>query len=223
MSDDHAALAGFCGVARLFPLPNLVLFPQVVQKLHIFEPRYRQMTSDALAGDGMIALVLLKPGWEKDYDKRPAIEGVACLGRVIQHERLADGRYNLLVRGIARVRLLEELPADRLYRTARAEPVPDVAPADFPRLVELRKRLADAVLSQFEPTGPAHRQLKELIQGDLPLGHLCDVLAYALPLPLEVRQQLLEDPCVQTRAEVLAAAVSVATPPRTFPPEFSAN
>src|SRR6266704_2167528 len=101
MSDDQAALAAFGGVARLFPLPNLVLFPQVVQGLHIFEPRYRRMTADALADDHLIALVLLRPGWE-DAGDTPAVEPVACLARIFQHEELPDGRYNLRVRGAAR-------------------------------------------------------------------------------------------------------------------------
>ena len=72
MTDDRAALDSFDGVARLFPLPNLVLFPQVVQGLHVFEPRYRQLMADALAGDGLVTLVLLKPGWEEEYDETPA-------------------------------------------------------------------------------------------------------------------------------------------------------
>ena len=83
MADDLSPLSGFCGKVRLFPLPNLVLFPEVMQPLHIFEPRYRQMTADALAGDRLIALGLLRPGWEADYDGKPAIYPVACLGRVV--------------------------------------------------------------------------------------------------------------------------------------------
>src|SRR4051812_45790988 len=110
----------FDGTARLFPLPNLVLFPGVVQGLHVFEPRYRQMTSDALASDSLIAVVLLLPGWEEEYDSKPPVEPVACLGRVVWHEKLSDGRFNLRLRGAARVRILEEVPTDRLYRTAHA-------------------------------------------------------------------------------------------------------
>src|SRR5256885_9707642 len=105
MNDDQFALGQFTGAARLFPLPNLVLFPQVVQPLHVFEQRYRQMTADALAGDRLIAMALLRPGWEADYDGRPAIHPVACLGRVVADQRLDDGRYNLLLRGLARVRV----------------------------------------------------------------------------------------------------------------------
>ena len=84
----------FCGTARLFPLPNLVLFPHVVQPLHVFEARYRQMTADALAGDGLIAVVTLKADEDEAAD-RPAVESVACVGRIIWHEEFPDGRYNL--------------------------------------------------------------------------------------------------------------------------------
>src|SRR5262245_12378423 len=117
MNDDHQALANFAGAARLFPLPNLVLFPHVVQPLHIFEPRYREMTADTLSGDRLIALVLLKSGWEENYDGRPAVHTVACLVRVVADQLLDDGRYNLLVRGLSRARLLGEVSDDKTYRT----------------------------------------------------------------------------------------------------------
>src|SRR5690348_5650973 len=101
MSDESEALSHFEGVARLFPLPNLVLFPQVMQPLHIFEARYRQMTEDALAGDRLIAMALLRPGWEANYADRPDIHAVACLGRIVAEQRLDDGRFNILLRGLS--------------------------------------------------------------------------------------------------------------------------
>src|SRR5690349_8612910 len=94
MSDVLASLSDFSGTARLFPLPNLVLFPHVVQPLHIFEPRYRQMMADALEDDRLLALVLLSPGWAEDYHQAPAIEPLACLGRIVNEEKQLDGRYN---------------------------------------------------------------------------------------------------------------------------------
>jgi Lon protease-like protein len=225
MTDDQTALAGFGGTARLFPLPNLVLFPQVVQGLHVFEPRYRQLTADALAGDRLLTLVLLKSGWEDDYEERPEIEPVGCLSRITHHEQLPDGRYNLRVKGIARLRLLEELPACKLYREARAELVPEVAPAEVPRLTELRQQLADAVLPRFDPAGQAFAQLRELFAGEMPLGGLCDTLAYALPLELELKQALLAEPHADIRVEILAHALQLheAAQGRPFPPEFSSN
>ena len=225
MTDDQAALAGFDGRARLFPLPNLVLFPHVVQGLHIFEPRYRQLMADALAGDGTITMVLLRPDWgEEEYDAKPAIEPVACLGRIVWHERLPDGRYNLRLRGLSRVRLVEEVPTDRLYRVARGELLSDVAPADLGRLRTLRRRLADAVLPHF-PAGQPREQARELFDGDATLGEVCDVLAYALPLPQELKQALLAEPHADLRAETMTAALRTpeATSGRRFPPEFSPN
>jgi len=224
MSDDQAALAAFGGVARLFPLPNLVLFPQVVQGLHIFEPRYRKMTADTLADDGLMALVLLCPGWE-DEDDRPQVERIACLARILHHEQLPDGRYNLRVRGISRLHLVEEYLTDRPYRLARGEAVPDVVPADMKRLKSLRRELAESVLPRFEPTGPARQQLEDLFGGDTPLGPLCDTLAYALPVPVELKQQILAEPHVDTRAEILTHAMRVVKPAedRKFPPDFSKN
>jgi Lon protease-like protein len=216
---------GFPPTARLFPLPNLVFFPGVVQGLHVFEPRYRQMMADALAGDGRIALVLLTPGWtEHTYEGRPAIEAVACLGRVGWHERLPDGRYNLRLHGQARVRLVEEVPTDRLYRTARVERVPETGPADAGELRDRRRALADAVLPRFGHDPAAHAQLRELFDGELPLGQVCDVLAYALPVPFGLKQALLAEPDAARRAAALADAVVAPDPSgRRFPPGFSPN
>src|SRR5215471_4819338 len=107
MSDDVKALQNFSGIARLFPLPNVVLFPHLVLPLHIFEPRYRQMTTDALAGDRLLAMTLLKPGWESDYEGMPEIYPIACLGRIQAEKRLPDGRLNLQLRGLTRIRIVE--------------------------------------------------------------------------------------------------------------------
>jgi Lon protease-like protein len=220
MTDD--ALRDFSGIARLFPLPNLVMFPHVVQGLHVFEPRYRQMTADAIADDGLIALVLLGDDAPED-DEPPAIAHVACLGQIVWHEEMRDGRYNLRLRGVSRVRILGELPTDRLYRSARVRLMPDDAPDDLAALARLRRDLAGVVLPRFD--SPAREQLQDLFDGDLPLGSVCDVLSYALPLPPDVKQALLADPLVVQRAAAIADALrlSAARADRPFPPPFSAN
>jgi len=225
MMSDAAIPDGFIGTARLFPLPNLVLFPHVVQGLHIFEPRYRQLMSDALDSDRLITLTLLKPGWQEDYDRSPGIEPVACLGRVTWHEKLKDGRYNLRIQGLLRLRILEELPGDRLYRLARAEPIAELAPAEPATLLTLSHALSDLVLSRFEPDGPAGWQLRDLFEGEMPLGRLCDILAFALPLANEVKQELLAEEHVGRRAVALLEALrkSLARPVRDYPPPFSEN
>src|SRR3954468_20073739 len=110
----------------IFPLPNVVLFPTVFLPLHIFEPRYREMVADALKQDRMIGMVLLRPGWQGDYEGRPPVYPVGCSGVITHAEKLDDGRYNIVLRGVERFRILEE--DDRLsYRRAHVEQLPDEA------------------------------------------------------------------------------------------------
>ncbi|MFN9438021.1 MAG: LON peptidase substrate-binding domain-containing protein, partial [Planctomycetota bacterium] len=96
----------FEGVVRLFPLPNLVLFPNVIQALHIFEPRYCELLSEALESDRLIAMAVLESGWEKTYQGQPRIASVVCIGRIVSHAPTGDGRHNLFLAGIQRARIV---------------------------------------------------------------------------------------------------------------------
>ncbi len=224
MTDNAAYLDAFEGTARLFPLPNLVLFPHVDQGLHIFEHRYRQMTTDALATDGLISVVLLRPDWHDDYDDRPAIERIGCLSRIVEHERMTDGRYNLVIRGLARFAIDAETPDDdKLYRLATGRILESIAPADSTRRAELRGNLREAVLARFDPQGPAFEHLAELFSSDSPLDRICDQLGYALPLAVSVKQNLLMELGVDGRVGALVAALRPPSTGREFPPKFSAN
>jgi Lon protease-like protein len=225
-------LSSFDGTARLFPLPNLVLFPHAVQPLHIFEPRYRQLMVDCLAADRLMAMALLQPGWEEDYHQRPAIHPVVCLGHVGAEQRLPDGRYNLLLHGFRRARVLEELKTDRLYRTARVQLLEDVAVDSKSRERLLRYGLGTQVENWYAGAGPAEavEQLKQLLAGGLELGVLCDLFAFALPLDLAVKQQLLEEVDVGRRVDLLLRQLaaqrsqeSSGDPMHRYPPDFSAN
>ena len=109
----------------VFPLPNVVLFPNVFLPLHIFEPRYRQMVNDALSGDRIIGMVLLRPGWDDDYEGRPAIYPVGCAGLITHAERLGDGRYNIVLQGLEKFRVLDE-DHSRPYRLARVDSIAEV-------------------------------------------------------------------------------------------------
>jgi Lon protease-like protein len=106
----------------LFPLPNVVLFPKGVLALHVFEPRYRTMMADVLKGDQSLCMALLKPGWEADYHGSPEVYGVACVGRVVQHHLLEGGRYNVTLRGEAKV-VIEGIETDQPYRVARVREI----------------------------------------------------------------------------------------------------
>ena len=89
----------FSGIVRLFPLPNLVVFPHVMQPLHIFEPRYRAMLEEALDEDGLIAMAVLAPGWEKDYEGRPPMRSNACLCKIATHHRTERRKLQCAVVG----------------------------------------------------------------------------------------------------------------------------
>lgn len=234
MTDDDE-LMDFRGAARLFPLPNLVLFPHVVQPLHIFEPRYTELVTDVLLEDRLIASVLLKPGWEELYAGKPPVHRIACLGKVIAEQKLPDGRFNILLRGMKRLRLKREKDSDKLYRVSQADMLEDQPPDDVAVAKELRQRLSESLFPRFKPAGGALDQIKGLFQSEMPIGSLCDVLSFALPFPPEMKQGLLEQldvikrvrqlinliDCLRPNASELIA--SVGGPERKFPPEFSVN
>ncbi|MEQ8846266.1 LON peptidase substrate-binding domain-containing protein [Botrimarina sp.] len=220
--------SSFSGVARLFPLPAPSLYPRVVQPLHIFEERYRELMRDALAGDGLIAMTVLRPGWETDYASRPPLEAIGCLGSIVTHHRLEDGRYNLLLAGVARVRLLDEIEPPLAFRRARVELLSEAEPPATDALAAaLRSRLISAFRAAL-PTEQTPDALRELLEGDTPLGLLADLAAYALPLPRDAKQAALAELDAATRAADLLAALGAplgdrSAPPRGFPPPFSAN
>ena len=229
MSDDLYALSQFNGVGRLFPLPNLVLFPSVIQPLHIFEPRYRRMTADALDGDRLITLVLLKPGFEEDYEGRPDVFPVACLGRILADQQLENGRFNLLIRGISRVRILREVPDSNPYRSARLEllhdgPQPNAKTAD-----RLRRQLSRAVLKQAAAKGEIVEGFRKLIQSDLSVSSLCDICCFTMDLDPAIKQELLEILDVEQRVTRVLAHLRATqkeaeqSPVHKFPPDFSEN
>lgn len=229
MSADYAPLGGFTGTVRLFPLPNLVFFPQVMQPLHVFEPRYRQMTADALAGDRLMALVLPRPGWEKDYAGCPALHSVATVGKIVADQKLDDGRFNILLQGLSRVQIIHEIPHGKAFRKAKVEllaEIPVVAPDIMRRW---RKHLRRRVPQWFDAQPQVLDQFLKLLDGDMPLGTLCDILAFALPLDVEFKQSLLEEPEAECRLEKLtghldAGAGSIEkSGDRRFPPDFSSN
>ena len=225
---EPSFLHEFTGKARLFPLPNLVFFPQVMQPLHIFEPRYRQMTADALAGDRFIALVLPRPDWEKDYAGKPALHDVACLGRIMAEQPLDDGRFNILLRGLARIRIVKEISSRKLYRLARSEILADVPLADEAHELRWRNTLIDKAPGWFPNQSEVVEQFDKLLHSDLSLGTLCDILAFAAPLDAEFKQTLLEEMDVEKRLRALHDFLEgkkciEEKSQRKFPPEFSVN
>jgi Lon protease-like protein len=110
----------------LFPLPDVVLFPDVALPLRIYEPRYRALMADALKGNRLIGMVLLQPGHEAEYEGRPPIFAVGCVGVITQEEQQPNGEYTFVLRGLQKFRVTGENPGGA-YRVARVTPLPEAA------------------------------------------------------------------------------------------------
>jgi Lon protease-like protein len=187
----------------VFPLPRLVFFPGSVLPLHFFEPRYREMIEDCVTtGPAAMAVTLLEPGWEPDYEGRPPIHTVAGAGRFLQHQRRPDGRFDVLLAGIARVQL-EELPAEgKSYRRARATVLPDRAP--HPGAVD--RVLSDVLGTVSAVSGLVRQRHPEFDLGLDPRfspGVIADRIADRMVADVERRQALLEQPDVKVRLALL--------------------
>jgi len=225
-----ADLSGFAGTAPIFPLPNVVLFPHMALPLHIFEQRYRRMVADALAGNKLVALALLKPGWEPDYEGRPPIHDMVCLGRITSQERLASGRYNIVLTGIHRAVVVAEEQNELPYRLGRLELYRDFYP-DGPRADRAaRQRELLLEFGKVFPRPAARSLLHQVLEADLPLGVLCDLLAAAVRLPHEEKQLVLDELDVDARSEFLLGQLrqmaqrhAAQAGQRPFPPTFSLN
>ncbi len=180
-------------VVPLFPLPNLVLFPRAVLPLHVFEERYKAMTADVLAGDKRIAMALLRPGWHGDYLGRPPLEAAVCVGTIVAQERLADGRYNFMLRGDGRGRIVREVEGGHPYRSAEVE-FPDE-----PTVLEIdlegdRRRLRSLFAPGTRLAGsPGGGKFAELLASLAPTTAVADLIAFHVLDDVAAKQQLLAD------------------------------
>lgn len=236
MRDLH--LDDFNGTTRLFPLGGAILFPHAVLPLHIFEPRYRQMMGDALAGDKLITIIQPTTSAEQS-GHCPTLEKVGCLGRIIQHERFEDGRFNLLLAGMKRVRLVEELTIPgKLYRTASVEIIEDERPEKVaaPSLVEMSERFLSLLDDPIQANG-CDRELRRFLVESRNPCLLTDLICQALSLPPAMKQILLEENDVPQRVEQVLQILRLLTKgmesqsqsqiqaqiQSEFPPKFSVN
>ncbi|MBX3167622.1 MAG: LON peptidase substrate-binding domain-containing protein [Candidatus Eremiobacteraeota bacterium] len=197
-------MSQFSGELPLFPLPKVVLFPGARLPLHIFEPRYRQMISDAEENEGLIGMVCLRERRSKSDTGNSPVHSVACLSQIRNLQRLPDGRFLMQLQGIQRARIREELDVPKPYRIARVDLVPDIVNPLEPTPIE---NLFERALDSFNQV---LRNLADLpgslvsIQKEAPAGLLLDVLAYYLPVDSLIKQRLLEESEVHQRARLLS-------------------
>jgi Lon protease-like protein len=226
--DVREQLAAFTGWAPLFPLPDVVHFPHLLLPLHIFEPRYRQMAGDALSGDRMIAMALLKPGADAS-EESPPIHDIVCLGRVTAEQQTADGRYYLVLQGLSRARVVREEPSGRPYRIADLELHPDPETVFSSAADDAQRRRLIGAFKRLFPRHDLDRILRRAIDEAVPLGILCDVLADAMSLNAQLAQRVLSEINLNQRCRLVLRLIHEKLRhrqrrPRTvWPPKFSLN
>jgi hypothetical protein len=184
----------------IFPLPNVVLFPHVFLPLHIFEPRYKAMVGDALRSHRLIGMVLLQDGWQGNYLGQPRVFDVGCAGVITHADRLEDGRYNVVLKGVQRFRIeSERLQND--YRLARVTPIQD-GTGDTVDLQTMRARLETLL-------APLLREQPARLPGVTSARDLVHALAQHLDLAPVERQALLELGTIGERARSLVELVEM--------------
>ncbi|MBS0261977.1 MAG: LON peptidase substrate-binding domain-containing protein [Planctomycetes bacterium] len=225
-----ADLTGFNGTAPIFPLPSIVLFPYTALPLRVFEPRYREMVAHALSAERLIAMAVLKPGWERDYEGRPEIYESVCLGRITADEKLDSGEYNIIVTGIHRASVVEELDNELPYRVAELELQRDFYATE--PLVDRELRHQELLLNFYRlfPRSRADSLFSQVMDAGIPLGVTCDLLAAALRMNVPDKMALLEEVDVDLRSDLLLERIRERLPAeekpafaRTYPPTFSLN
>ena len=184
----------------LFPLPNLVFFPQTRLPLHVFEPRYRQLVADVVRRDHLFGIVLLQPGWEADYFGAPPVYACGTMGRIEQTVPLDDGRYNILVYGETRFRVVDEV-SRQPYRTARVVVQPQVE--GDPSAAYAQRLWLTELSQQYLHYLPEQGGVPEI--QTVGLEALANALIMSLNLDVAEKQRLLETDDVAARAEDVGA------------------
>src|SRR5689334_17882023 len=207
---DSSGVPRLPEVVPLFPLPNVVLFPKAVLPLHIFEERYKQMTADVLRSHRQVAMSLLRPGWEKNYYSRPAIEPVVCVGTILSHERLPDGKYNFLLQGTTRARIVQEFPG-LPYRVAQLQPLPETPALEID--LQYERHLMHEVFGN-RPLGETGigRQFRKILAGPLATADVADLIAFNFLEDPDLKQSLLADPDVRHRVRRIIETVRTTLP-----------
>lgn len=181
----------------LFPLPNVVLFPDAYLPLHIFEPRYRALLRDALAGPRLVGMVVLRDGWQEEHEAPPAIYATGCAGTIVHHEPLPDGRSHVILQGVCRFAVAHEIAGNTPYRRARVQWQTEVdasgAQAELTRLREQIERLLLPAVASGDVRMPAGLGDQALV----------NAVCQAVDAPTIEKLALLEKPDVATRALAL--------------------
>ena len=199
-------------VIPLFPLPTTVFYPNTFLPLHIFEPRYRSMVADVLENGGKIGIILLKTGWEKDYHGTPEIMTIGCVGEIEYHSQLPEGKYNILLSGLHRFRILREIEG-KLYRQAQVELLEEINNQDLTDdSLPIKKQVIDN-MKQYLGNISDGKQVEQALDMEncSTLAQFVDRIAYHFNQPAIKMQEFLEEQDVQKRANTLYSLIKLNT------------
>lgn len=193
----------------LFPLPDVVLLPHALLGLHVFEERYRALVRDILTGARLLAVGLFAAE-TRPTDERPTVRPIAGVGEVVMAHELPDGRFNLVLRGRARVRINEELASNRPYRLVAATELPDLEIADAAEIADADQVLR-ALIGRLADSIPDGGELLQVVAAQETPAELVDGVAAVLIADPALRQRLLETRDLAKRLERVSAEVVAMT------------
>ncbi|MCB9761091.1 MAG: LON peptidase substrate-binding domain-containing protein [Alphaproteobacteria bacterium] len=199
LSPEHLARLPF------FPLPGLVFFPHTLLPLHLFEPRYRQMVRYCIDHRQPLAVVRIQPGFEDQQPFDPPVVEVCGVGELVRHQRTNDGRYNIVLRGLARVRLLREIETEHPFRFAQAEPYADGMALDPVGRAGQAATLRALGTSLGQRWPSAASALGEVLRDARSPADLIDALAGMIFSEPDMRQSVLESRSAADRADRVEA------------------
>ena len=206
--ESEKKISGENPVIPLFPLPTTVFYPNTSLPLHIFEPRYRNMVEDALNGKGEIGMILLKPGWESDYQGTPEIMTTGCVGKIERHSKLPEGKYNILLSGLYRFRILNEI-GGKIYRQAEVEFLKEINDQDLTTKTSPIKEQLIRVMQLYLKNLPDETKVEQTLdlENCRKLAEFVDKLTHQFDLPPNKMQEFLEQQDVQKRANSLYSLI----------------
>ncbi|USN98894.1 MAG: LON peptidase substrate-binding domain-containing protein [Phycisphaeraceae bacterium] len=210
MAEEVSIRVNFARPMPVFPLGHVALLPQQILPMHIFEPRYRQMIGEVLDGPGQIAMATFDgDDWKQTYHGNPPVRPAVCIAQIVQHEAMDDGRFNLLIQGVCRARIVEEsLPDEtRLYREAMLEPIgmaeEPIGPAD-----ELCSWLAENLCEEpLSRLASAEEMVKLIDSGQIPPQVVLEVVSFVLITDDRTRYALLEEGSVRRRSGLVRTSL----------------
>ena len=206
--ESEKKFSGENPVIPLFPLPSTVFYPNTSLPLHIFEPRYRNMVEEALNGKGEIGIILLKPGWESDYQGTPEIMATGCVGKIERHLKLPEGKYNILLSGLYRFRILNEIEG-KIYRQAEVAFLKEINDQDLTTKTSPIKEQLIRVMQLYLKNLPDETKVEQTLdlESCRKLAEFVDKLTHQFDLPPNKMQEFLEQQDVQKRANSLHSLI----------------